>query len=194
MDNIIKPKKNLNLYKALEIGYLRDENKQKKRLKKFGYKLVPDLTTREHLVAINPENKKLLYISNGTDFSNSDDVQYDILGAVGSQKNSKRMKEEKNTLLKAKETLKPKDVTLVSHSLGSQFTNYIASPADRVIQANPFYTAGAKARPNVENYRTKLDVVSAFAPKENTTLINSKNYNPLSTHNINEFKNVPIYV
>ena len=51
MDNIIKPKKNLNLYKALEIGYLRDEKKQKKRLKRFGYKLVPDLTTKEHLVA-----------------------------------------------------------------------------------------------------------------------------------------------
>lgn len=55
----IKPKK-LNLYKALEIGYLRNEAKQKKRLKRFGYRLVPDLTTREHVVAINPVNNKLL--------------------------------------------------------------------------------------------------------------------------------------
>lgn len=188
-----KPK-NLNLYKALEIGYIRDEAKQKKRLKKFGYRLVPDLTTREHVVAINPVNNKLLYISNGTDFSNTRDVQNDLLGALGSQRHSKRLSEEKNALLKAKQTLHPSAVTLVSHSLGSQYTNYIASPEDRVIQANPFYTVGAKARPNVENYRTKMDVVSAFAPKENTTLISSKNYNPLSTHNINEFKNVPIYI
>lgn len=193
MEPIKNPKK-LNLFNALQIGYIRDEDKQKKRLKKFGYRLVPDLTTREHLVAINPVNKKLLYVSNGTDFANSDDLENDILGAFGAQKNSKRMKEERNALLKAKQTLKPSDVTLVSHSLGSQYTNYIAGPQDRVIQANPFYTAGAKSRPNVENYRTKLDVVSAFAPKENTTLINSKNFNPVSTHNINEFKNLPVYI
>jgi hypothetical protein len=193
MEPIKNPKK-LNLFNALQIGYTRDEAKQKKRLKKFGYRLVPDLTTREHLVAINPVNKKLLYVSNGTDFANSDDLQNDILGAFGAQRDSKRMKAERNALLKAKQTLKPSDVTLVSHSLGSQYTNYIASPEDRVIQANPFYTAGAKSRPNVENYRTKLDVVSAFAPKENTTLINSKNFNPVSTHNINEFKNLPVYI
>jgi len=193
MDTIRKPKK-LNLYKALEIGYIRDEEKQKKRLKRFGYRLVPDLTNREHVVAINPATNKMLYISNGTDFSNSRDVQNDLLGALGSQRNTKRLSEEKNTLLKAKQTLKPSDVTLVSHSLGSQYTNYIAAPEDRVLQANPFYTVGAKARPNVQNYRTKMDVVSAFAPKENTTLISSKNYNPLAAHNISEFKDVPIFI
>jgi hypothetical protein len=193
MDSIKKPKK-LNLYKALEIGYIRDETKQKKRLKQFGYRLVPDLTTREHVVAINPTDNKLLYISNGTDFANAGDIQNDILGITGAARQSKRFKEEKNALLKAKQTLKPKDVVLVSHSLGSQYTNYIASPEDRVIQANPFYTAGAKARTNVENYRTKMDVVSAFAPKENTTLINSKSLNPVSAHNIEQFRDAPIFI
>lgn len=193
-EEIIRPKK-LNLYKALEIGYLRNENKQKKRLKRFGYKLIPEFTNREHVVAFNPENKKLLYISNGTDFSNSRDVQNDILGATGAVKSSKRFEEEKNTLLKAKKELKPSKTTLVSHSLGSQYTNYIASAEDRVIQANPYYTAGAKARPNVQNYRTKSDIVSTFAPKENTTVINTPSgQNLLKAHNIEEFKSAPIFI
>jgi hypothetical protein len=193
MDNIINPKK-LNLHKALQIGYTRNESKQKKRLKRFGYRLVPDLTTREHLVAINPTNNKLLYISNGTDFGNATDLKNDVLGAFGAQRDSARMKEEKNALLKAKQTLKPSDVTLVSHSLGSQYTNYIASPQDKVIQFNPFYTAGAKPRKNVQNFRTSNDLVSTFAPKENTTIVNNKKFNPLATHNIDEIKNVPIYI
>tara|TARA_R110002126_G_scaffold272229_1_gene416357 strand:+ start:908 stop:1489 length:582 start_codon:yes stop_codon:yes gene_type:complete len=193
MEPIKNPKK-LNLHKALQIGYIRDEVKQKKRLKRFGYRLVPDLTTREHLVAINPTNNKLLYISNGTDFGNSNDLQNDIVGAFGAQRDSKRMKEEKNALLKAKQTLKPSDVTLVSHSLGSQYTNYIASPEDRVIQANPFYTAGAKSRANVQNFRTSNDLVSTFSPKENTTIVKTNKINPITTHNIDSFKNVPIYI
>lgn len=193
MEPIKNPKK-LNLHKALQIGYTRDEAKQKKRLKRFGYRLVPNLTTREHLVAINPTNNKLLYISNGTDFGNSNDLQNDIVGAFGAQRDSKRMNEEKNTLLKAKQTLKPSDVTLVSHSLGSQYTNYIASPEDRVIQANPFYTAGAKSRANVQNFRTSNDLVSTFAPKENTTIVKTNKISPISTHNIDSFKNVPIYI
>lgn len=193
MDNIIQPKK-LNLYRALEIGYLRNEQKQKKRLKRFGYRLVPELTNREHVVAFNPKNEKLLYISNGTDFSNSRDVQNDLLGALGSQKSTKRYEEEKNTLLKAKEMLNPKKTTLVSHSLGSQYTNYIASADDTVIQANPYYTAGAKARPNVQNYRTTNDIVSTFAPKQNTEIIKTKSVLPTSAHNIAEFKDAPIFV
>ena len=192
MENI-KPKK-LNLYKALQIGYLRNEAKQKKRLKRFGYRLLPELTTREHVVAINPTNNKMIYISNGTDFSNSVDVQNDILGAVGSQRHSRRTEEEKNTLLKAKKEYKPSQTTLVSHSLGAQYTNYIASPEDRVIQVNPYYTPGAKARPNVENYRTSADIVSTFAPKANTHLIPSNKINPVSAHNIDEVKNLPIYI
>lgn len=191
--DIITPKR-LNLYKALEIGYLRNEAKQKKRLKRFGYRLVPDLTTREHVVAFNPVNKKLLYISNGTDFGNSVDVQNDILGLVGGQSQSRRREEEKNTLLKAKQMYNPSQTTLVSHSLGSQYTNYIASPQDHVIQYNPYYTAGAKARKNVDNYRTKMDVVSTFAPSENTHLIKNDSINPVASHNIENIRNAPIYV
>lgn len=194
MADIIQPQKKLNLYKALEIGYLRNEEKQKKRLKRFGYRLLPEFTTREYVIAINPQTQKMLYISNGTDFSNARDVQNDLLGAIGAQKSSARYQEERNALLKAKQQYKPKQTTLVSHSLGSQYTNYIASADDKVIQYNPYYTAGAKARPNVENYRTKMDVVSMFAPKQNTQLLKSKIENPVSAHNIENIKDAPIFI
>lgn len=193
MPDIIKPKP-LSLYKALDIGYLRDEAKQKKKLKKFGYRLVPELTTREHVVAFNPASDKLLYISNGTDFSNRRDVQNDVLGAIGKQQSSARMAEERSALLKAKQEFNPKATTLVSHSLGSQYTNYIAGGGDSVIQYNPYYTAGAKSRPNVHNYRAPTDVVSAFAPKANTTILKAKSVNPVSAHNIDNLKEAAIFV
>lgn len=195
MSDIIQPPKKLNLHKALEIGYLRNEAKQKKRLKRFGYRILPEFTNREHLIAINPATQKMIYVSNGTDFSNPQDVKNDLLGAIGLQKSSARYQEERNALLKAKEKYRPKETTLVSHSLGSQYTNYIASGDDRVIQLNPYYTAGAaKARPNVENYRTKMDAVSMFAPKANTTLLKSKEVDPISAHNIDVAKDAPIFI
>lgn len=193
MSDIYRPKK-LKLHRALEIGYLRNEAKQKKRLKQFGYVLQPDLTTREHLVAFNPTNKKLLYVSNGTDFSNVSDVKHDVLGAVGAQQSSRRTETERNALLKAKQDLKPKETVIVGHSLGSQYTNYIAGGGDRVINYNPYYTAGAKARPNVENYRSRGDLVSMFAPAENTTTLNVGSLNPVRTHGIDTIREAPIYV
>lgn len=193
MNQLKKPKK-LSLYKALEIGYLRDENKQKKKLKKFGYKLLPDQTNREHLAAYNPESKKLLYVSNGTDFSNKTDITNDLLGAIGQQRNSTRTKEEKNALLKAKNNVKPEEVVLVGHSLGAQYTNYIASKNDKVIQYNPYYTMGATERQNVKNYRTKNDLVSLYSPKENTEILNQGFINPVKAHHISNIKNEPIFV
>lgn len=193
MSDIIRPKK-LKLHRALEIGYLRNPDKQKKRLKRFGYVLKPELTNREHLVAYNPTNQKLLYISNGTDFTNLRDVKHDVLGAVGAQRNSAREQQERNALLKAKQELKPKEVVLVGHSLGSQYTNYIAGGSDKVINLNPYYTAGAKARPNVENFRTRGDLVSMFAPAQNTTTLNVGGLGPVRAHGIDTIREAPIYV
>jgi len=193
-DDVIRPKK-LKLYNALKIGYLRDERKEKKRLKRFGYVLNPELTTREHTVAYNPNERKLLYISNGTDFSNSDDVANDLIGIFGASKLSKRREEEKATLNRAKALYKPKHTTLVSHSLGSQFTNYIATPTDRVIQYDPFLNANSTVRKNVHNYRTEGDIVSMFAPKENTTTLKAiGSMNPLKSHNLDNIRNEFIFV
>lgn len=191
---MIKEPKKLSLYKALDIGYLRNEEKQKKKLKKFGYRLVPELTNREHVVAYAPDKDKLLYISNGTDFSNKKDIQNDILGIIGKQSTTQRTKEEKNVLLKAKKEFKPNEVVLVGHSLGAQYTNYIASPNDKVINYNPFYTLGATSRKNVVNYRTKNDIVSSFAPKENTHTLHQDNKNLYTSHNIDNIKDKPIFI
>ena len=188
MDNL-KPKR-LKLYNALQIGYLRDEKKQRKRLKAFGYRLMPEHSTREHVVAFHPLQKKMLYISNGTDFNNSTDVQNGMLGVLGSQSHSRRRDVEKNALLKAKKALNPRDTVLVSHSLGAQYTQYIASPADRVIQYNPFVTPGAKSRPNVSNYRTQHDVVSGFASAK--TLPHTGT--PLSAHSLSNIRHEAIFV
>lgn len=193
-EDIIRPKK-LKLYNALKIGYLRDEKKEKKRLKRFGYVLNPELTTREHTVAYNPTEKKLLYISNGTDFSNSDDVANDIIGLFGASKQSNRREIEKETLNKAKALYRPKHTTLVSHSLGSQYTNYIATPTDKVLQYDPFLNSNTKARKNVQNYRTEGDVVSIFGPKENTTTLKAKgSINPIKSHNLENIRNEFIFV
>ena len=50
-ESLINRPKQLKLYGALKIGYLRDEKKQAKALKQFGYVLDKSLTNREHLTA-----------------------------------------------------------------------------------------------------------------------------------------------
>jgi len=193
-DDIIRPKK-LKLYNALKIGYLRDEKRQKQRLKRFGYVLNPELTTREHSVAYNPTERKLLYISNGTDFSHKDDVANDLIGLFGASRLSKRREEEKDTLNKAKALYNPKHTTLVSHSLGSQFTNSIATATDKVIQYDPFLSANTTVRKNIHNYRTEGDIVSVFAPKENTTTLKAHgSINPIKSHDLGNIRNEFIFV
>lgn len=195
MDDLIQKPKKLKLYNALNIGYLRDEKKQKKRLKKFGYVLDPELTTREHLVAYNPFDKKLLYVSNGTNFANPTDVYNDIRGLTNTQKSTRRYDEEKNALMKAKKKYNEKQTTLVSHSLGSQYTNTIASRDDRVIQYNPFLLPNTRARENIQNIRTEYDPVSLFAPSSNTQTLPSGNGNTfLKAHNLSNIRDEPIFI
>jgi hypothetical protein len=192
METLKKPK-GLKLYNALNIGYLRDEKKQAKRLKRFGYILDKELTNREHLVAFNPFDQKLLYVSNGTDFSNVSDVSNDIRGLLNVQKSGERYKSEKNALLKAKEKYDEKKTVLASHSLGSQYTNTISSRNDDVYQYNPFLMPNTNPRDNIQNIRTEGDIVSLFAPKENT--INLKNGNGLlKAHNLDNIRNQPIFL
>ena len=191
-NNIIQPKK-LKLYNALNIGYLRNQKKQRKRLKRFGYVLDPELTTREHLVAYNPFDKKLLYVSSGTDFSNPTDVYNDIRGLTNTQKSTRRYEEEKNALLKAKQKYNPEKTTLASHSLGSQYTNTIASRSDDVYQYNPFIMPNTTPRENVFNLRTEYDPVSLFAPKQITTTLPNPN-GLLKAHNLDNIRSQPIFL
>jgi hypothetical protein len=188
MDSLNKKPKRLRLYNALKAGYLRNERRQAKYLKKFGYVLDRELTNgRENIVAYNPFDKKLLYISNGTDIRSAEDLANDALILVGSQKESGRVRDEKQLLTKAREKYKDAKLVMASHSLGSQIQHNIA-PSDAVVTTyNPAYSFNQKIRPNFKNYRTEGDIVSTFAPKQNTTIL--ENPKPQRSQ-LNAFSNI----
>lgn len=164
-----KPKKKLKLYKALKIGYLRNEKRQAKVLKKFGYVLDKDLTNRERMVAFNPYTKKVLFVENGTDPRNPYDIANDISLAAGRIKKTGRFKRAKNTLNIAHDRYKDYKFTLAAHSLGGNIANYIAPKTDKVINYNAAYSPFVRPRENVKNFRVASDPISAFSPQGNTT-------------------------
>jgi hypothetical protein len=202
--SLTKKPKRLRLYNALKIGYLRNEKKQARMLKKFGYILDTELTNpRENIVAYSPFDKKLLYISNGTDFRNVEDVGNDALILLGSSKEGKRVQDEKQLLTKAREKYKNSKLVMASHSLGSQIQHDIAPAEARVVTYNPAYSFNQKVRPNFENYRTQGDIISTFAPKANTTILENPNpqrsqfnafANILSAHDTDNLRNVGIFL
>jgi hypothetical protein len=204
MDSLTKKPKRLRLYNALKIGYSRNEKKQARMLKKFGYILDTELTNpRENIVAYSPFDNKLLYISNGTDFRNVEDVGNDALILLGSQKESGRIRDEKQLLTKAREKYKNSKLIMASHSLGGQIQHNIAPSDARVVTYNPAYSFNQKVRPNFENYRTQGDIISTFAPKANTTILENPNpqrsqfnafANVLDSHSTDNLRNVGIFL
>jgi hypothetical protein len=192
MDEPIRAKK-LRLYNALKIGYFRNEAKQRKRLKRFGYRLDPDLTTREHMVAFNPFSNKLLFVSNGTDPRNTTDLAEDLLIGLGSSPMyRKRITDQKNALLKAKEKYKVDSATIVGHSLGSNTAHYIGQEKDKIIGYNPALI-NQKVRKNETLLKTKYDPVSALA--NNAKVIDgSENKSILTAHNLEGLREEPIFI
>lgn len=204
MSQLIEPKKRIKLYNALRIGYTRDQKKQAKALKRYGYVLDRELTNeREHVVAWNPTQKKLLYISQGTDPKSAKDIQTDIALATGGFKQTKRYEDDRNALLKAqsKYGANASQVHLVGHSLGATSVNAIAPSGSHATTYNPAFAPNQKARESVRNYRTSGDIVSYLAPKENTTTLGnpvSASSNPanyiLKAHQLENIRNMNIYV
>jgi hypothetical protein len=187
MDSLVKKPKKLRLYNAIRAGYLRNERRQARYLKKYGYILDNELTNpRESIVAYSPFDNKLLYISNGTDFTNIEDVANDAVLIGGSQKGSYRNMKEREALTKARDKYKGAKLVMASHSLGGQIQHNIAPSDAAVYTYNPAFTMNQKARPNFQNYRTEGDIVSVFSPKENTTTL--PNPNPRSV--LNAFENI----
>ena len=201
-NNLREPMKNIRLYKALKLGYTRDSEKQKRGLKKYGYVYDKDLSSRERLVAYNPNQKKLLFIDNGTDPFNLDDITTDIaLGTVGI-KNTKRYENDKIAFLKAQEKYKPdvKNTILSGHSLGAGLISAIA-PKGAQIYTVDGAIGKEETRPDALNIRTKGDLVSYFAPTDRITTLKNNNYalpitpitNTLKAHNLTNIEDVPIY-
>ena len=187
--SLTKRPKRLRLYNALRAGYMRNAKKQQKYLKKFGYVLDRELTSnpRETVVAYSPFDKKLLFISNGTDVTSAEDLANDALILVGSQKESGRVKDEKQLLTKAREKYKDAKLVMASHSLGAQVQHNISPSSADVYTYNPAYSLNQKVKPNFRNYRTEGDIISTFAPKANTTTLP----NPAPQRNqFNAFANI----
>lgn len=200
----------MTLYDALDIGYTRDPVKQKKRLKPFGYVYDDELSNgREFITAHNPYTNKLLRISNGTDFTSLTDVANDLMIGLGSQKDTRRFNDERNSLLKAKQKYPEDRVVLAAHSLGGQVAHNISGThsmgqiqaPDRVVMYNPAIAPFQKLKPNTQIFRTDGDVVSRFVPASQTVVLenpNEQRLNPFANiynaHNSANIKNIPIFL
>jgi len=193
--SIRRPRK-LRLYNALQIGYLRNEAKQKNRLKRFGYRLDEELTTRERTVAYNPFTKKVIFIDNGTQITSPKDIVTDIAGiGLGRLDKTVRYAQNYDAYIKAKKKYDT-PVTLVGHSLGGAEIAKMVAPEDRAITYN-----GAniyqKPKSNVYNYRTRGDVFSSLA-NDAKTLQNPVSglprLNPIQPHNVSNIRDAPIFI
>lgn len=198
MPRQLRKVKRLTLHKALRIGYLRNEAKQKKRLKRFGYRIDSDLTTQNHLVAYNPFKNKVLYVSNGTNPTNPKDLYTDIFGiGLGRLSSTDRYKQDYTAYQKAKEKYKDVPITIVGHSLGGAIGTEMVKPDDRSIVYNAANSPYTKKKDNVYSYRTAGDAFSAF-DLQAKTLENAapltQRLNPIQPHNISNIADKPIFV
>lgn len=159
---LLKRPKSLTLYTALKAGYLRDENKASKVLKKYGYVLDKELTNREHLTAYNPFEKKLLFVPVGTQPTSVKDIYTDIQLATGNLKNTSRYKSDKNAFNAALNKYDEKEAILAGHSLGGTIASGIGRGSDTIYTLNKGSTIGAQTRKNEEAFRVQGDVVSAL--------------------------------
>lgn len=203
MESIKRPKR-ITLHKALKLGYLRNERKQRKRLKRYGYVLDPTLTTGEHMVAYNPTLNKVLYVSNGSETNLIrnpaqfvEDWKNNIVAIpTGTFQNTQRFRDEKSTFLKAKDKYKEAKIVLVGHSQSAQTVNLLADKNAKGYTLDPALLK-QKENPNVRNYRVHGDLVSSLA-NHTTTLPNPKHLgsgNIISEpHDIENIRNQPIFI
>jgi hypothetical protein len=128
------PYPNLPLEKALDISYSSLEKTQRK-LQPYGYKLDTALSTKQNKVFIQPESKKLVFTTAGTNPLSARDIATDaylaFLGKAGLQSTS-RYKESEAVLKKAREKYKGYKKTLSGHSLGSTIVSNLANPDEQV--------------------------------------------------------------
>lgn len=196
--------KRLSLYKGLKIGYLRNQKKQAKKLKKYGYVLDKELTDNQHTVAYSPFTGKVLFINNGSEPNPANTGQFlkdwrtNIFNVpTGTFAYTPRAQEDKSAYLKAKKKYADKEFELVGHSQGAISVNELASGKDKGYTYNGAFLK-QKDNPRVENYRNPNDVVSMFSnPADTKTLYqqpNMRTINPLSAHGIETIKQLPIFL
>lgn len=195
---VIRPKR-IKLYNALNIGYLRNERKQQKRLKRFGYVLDKQLSNNERMVAYNPFTKKVIFVENGSSTNPLspqfyEDWRNNIQNIpTGTFDYTPRFQSAKSAYLKAKKKYEA-PITLVGHSQSAVSVNDLTQKGDKGYTLNGALIK-QKDNPNVTNYRIKNDLVSALANQSDIkTLHTAENKNPLASHAISNIKNVPIFL
>lgn len=171
----------LSLYKALKIGYLRNEEQQRARLKRFGYVLDSELSDgKQRVVAYNPATQKALYILNGSSteiVGNPLQVLKDWRTNLtniptGTLKYTPRFIEEKNIYDKIQAKYANAKIVLAGHSQSGATVNELTEKGDRGYTLDGALINNAE-NPNVKNYRVEGDIVSALAnPKTIETLPN----------------------
>jgi hypothetical protein len=196
MRRIRRPRK-LTLSRALKIGYLRNEQKQAKRLKKFGYRIDRDLTNNNVLTAFNPFNNKVITVVNGTNPLSPADLWTDLRLASGNLKGSDRYKDAESIYLKAKKKYEA-PVTIVGHSLGGAIATNMVLPSDRAIVYGAANSPFTKKKENLYSYRTSGDPFSAFDATARTMNNPETNplklLNPIQPHNVSNIVDKPIFV
>jgi hypothetical protein len=194
----------LSLYKGLKIGYLSNEKKKAKRLKKYGYILDKELTDNQHTVAYSPFTGKVLFINNGSEANPLNTGQFlkdwrsNIFNVpTGTFAYTPRYEEDKSAYLKAKKKYDNKPVQFLAHSQGAISVNELASGKDTAKTYNGALVK-QKDNPRVENYRNSRDVVSMFSnPADMKTLYqqpNMRTFNPLAAHGIENIRQTPIFI
>jgi hypothetical protein len=184
------------LYNALKIGYLANERKQAKRLKRFGFLLDKDLTDSRRLVAYNPTSKKVIFVSRGTDVFSPYDLTTDAAGVgLNRLQSTIRYQQDKSVYEKAKQKYEA-PITLVGHSLGGAIVSNLAQAGDRAITYNAA-SIYQKRKANTYAYRTAGDLISLgqiggkTLPNEGTF---AERLNPLQAHNLSNIRDTPIFV
>jgi hypothetical protein len=128
------PYMNLPLEEALNISYSPIEKTQRK-LDPYGYKLDTALSTAQNKVFIQPQSKKLVFTTAGTNPLSVRDVATDaylaFLGRAGLQSTS-RYKESETILKSARKKYPTYKRSLVGHSLGSSILSNLAQPNEQV--------------------------------------------------------------
>jgi hypothetical protein len=197
---MLKREKRLKLYSAIQIGALRNENKQAKALNKFGYMLDRRISDgRQTMVAYNPDQNKVLFLQNGTDPKSEKDIVTDVFLGAGALKETKRYREAKEAYNQAKGKYKNAQFVDIGYSLGGSLVNYVARPEDKAIIYNAGFSLNQKDRPNVESYRVVGDLLSSLAPRstqliEPSVPVMERANGLLKEHSVEHIKNLPVFL
>lgn len=174
------PYPNLPLQEALNISYSPLEKTQRK-LQPYGYKLDTALSTQQNKVFVQPESKKVVFTTAGTNPFSARDIATDaylaFLGKAGLTQTS-RYKESKAVLEKTREKYPNYKRTLAGHSLGSSIVSNLANPNEQVKgfgTGSGIYSQGGVGQSfrtfyDPFSYTSKDTLIPAYVPKKKGNL------------------------